>query len=316
MSSNSNVGQRGRGQNKHYWTPIEENALIDCLLELSQNPTWRADFGFKNGYLQQIEIMLETKLQRSGLKASPHIESCIKTSKGKYCCLTEMLSLSGFGWDNEHVMLLCEKSAFDEWVKKRKDASGLYGKPFPYYYKLAEIYGRDRATGTNAGNADDDEEEIRQEDTIGVDFGVDDNIADGEDDEEIDEFDGVSNTQHPSNMRRRSTESTTSAQQRNKKKRSKVMDGMSANIGALAESVSEIVPKLQGLINALSNDKEVADMQANLYTEISKIDSLTAIQCIKATNMLAEKPSLMRVFYAMSDEVKIQYIMNMLQNDA
>ena len=94
------------------------------------------------------------------------------------------------------------------------------------------------------------------------------------------------------------------------------MDGMSANIGALAESVSEIVPKLQGLINALSNDKEVADMQANLYTEISKIDSLTAIQCIKATNMLAEKPSLMRVFYAMLDEVKMQYIMNMLQNDA
>ncbi|KAF4388846.1 hypothetical protein F8388_019025 [Cannabis sativa] len=29
----------------------QDNALIDCLLELSRNHTWRADCGFKNGYL-------------------------------------------------------------------------------------------------------------------------------------------------------------------------------------------------------------------------------------------------------------------------
>ncbi|KAF4395162.1 hypothetical protein F8388_001549 [Cannabis sativa] len=73
-------------------------------------------------------------------------------------------------------------------------ASGLYGKPFSYYNKLAEIYGRDRATRTNA------------------EFGVDYNTIGGGDDEEIDEFDGVSHTQQPINMRRKSTGSTTSNQ--------------------------------------------------------------------------------------------------------
>ncbi|KAM6568848.1 hypothetical protein CsatB_016833 [Cannabis sativa] len=315
MSSSSNAYQRGRGKNKHYWTPTQDNVLIECLLELSQNSTWRADSGFKNGYLQQMEIMLEEKLPDSKLKASPHIESRIKNLKGKYSCLAELLSLCGFSWDNEHSLLLCEKSAFDEYVKKRKDASELYGKPFPYYNKLSEIYGRDRATGTNADNADDDEEEICQNDATGVEFGVDDNIDGGEDDEEINEFDGVSHTQQPTNIRRRSTESTTSNQQRGKNKKTKVMDEISTNVGALADSISNIVPKFQGLIDAIS-DKDVAEMQTNLFTEISKINGLTPMQCIQATNILAKEPPLMRVFYAISDEMKLLYILNMLQNDA
>ncbi|KAM6587596.1 hypothetical protein CsatA_010201 [Cannabis sativa] len=298
MSSNSNVDQRGRGKNKHYWTLEQDNALIDCLLELSRNPTWRADCGFKNGYLQQIESMLEAKLPGSNLKASPHIESRIKTLKGNYSCLAELLLLSGFNWDEVHSTLVCEKSVFDEYVK------------------LAEIYGRDRATGANACNADDDEEEIRHDDATGVEFGVDDNINDGGDDEEIDEFDGISNTQQPTNMRRRkSTESTTNNQKSGKNKKSKVIDSISTNIAALAESVSEIVPKLQGLADALS-DKNVTEMQDNLYTEISKIEGLTTMQCIRATNILAKEPALLRVFYAISDEIKMQYIMNLLQNDA
>ncbi|XP_060965521.1 uncharacterized protein LOC133034450 [Cannabis sativa] len=302
MSSSSNADQRGRGKNKHYWTPTQDSVLIECLLELSQNSTWRADSGFKNGYLQQMEIMLEEKLPGSKLKASPHIESRIKNLKGNIYIYLYL---------QQHGLIIC---VFVN-VQKRKDASGLYGKPFPYYNKLAEIYGRDRATGTNAGNADDDEEEIRQNDATGVKFGVDDNIDDGEDDEEIDEFDGVSHTQQSTNMHRRSTESTTSNQQRGKNKKTKVMDEISTNVGALADSISNIVPKFQGLIDAIS-DKDVAEMQTNLFTEISKINGLTPMQCIQATNILAKEPPLMRVFYAISDEMKLLYILNMLQNDA
>ncbi|KAF4403631.1 hypothetical protein G4B88_002484 [Cannabis sativa] len=211
-------------------------------------------------------------------------------------------------WDNEHSILLCEKSAFDEYVKKRKDASGLYGKLFPYYNKLAEIYGRDRATGTNASNVDDDEEEMRQNDAIGVEFGVDDNIDGGEDDEEIDEFDGVSHTQQPTNMRRRSIEITNNVV---RIKKTKVLDEISTNVGALADSISNIVPKIQGLIDAIS-DKDVAEMQTNLFTEISKIYGLTPMECIQATNILAKAPPLMRVYYAISDEMKLLYILNMV----
>ncbi|KAF4367600.1 hypothetical protein F8388_011241 [Cannabis sativa] len=59
------------------------------------------------------------------------------------------------------------------------------------------------------------------------------------------------------------------------------------------KSVSEIVPKLQGLADALS-DKNVTEMQDNLHTEITKIEGLTTMQCIRATNILVKEPALMR----------------------
>jgi len=58
-------------------------------------------------------------------------------------------------------------------LQKRPAASELLNKPFPHYYTLGEIYGRDHATGANAGNANDDEEEVRQEDSLNVNLGND-----------------------------------------------------------------------------------------------------------------------------------------------
>ncbi|BFG41001.1 hypothetical protein CerSpe_272750 [Prunus speciosa] len=150
---------------------------MECLMELHQNINWRGDSGFKNGYLNKLEIILEAKLPNSWLKASPHIESRVKTLKGKYGALADTLSQSGFGWNEEDMMLVCEKGVFDAWAKNKKDASDLFGKSFPHYYALGEIYRKDRAIGTNAGNADDDEEDVRRDDasahqnrSVGDDF--------------------------------------------------------------------------------------------------------------------------------------------------
>lgn len=49
-------------------------------------------------------------------------------------------------------------------LRKRKEASGLYGRSFPFYYIFGEIYGKGHPIGANVGNADDDEEEIRRDD--------------------------------------------------------------------------------------------------------------------------------------------------------
>ncbi|GAY66828.1 hypothetical protein CUMW_251910, partial [Citrus unshiu] len=150
---------RSRGLNKHFWTEVEDAALIDC--------------GFKNGYLQKLKAILEEKLPGCGLKGDPHIGSQVKTLKTKWSVLHDMLCLNGFGWDSGAMKLICDKSIFEDYVKKRPAASGLFNKLFPHYYTLGEIYGRDRATGANAGNADDDEEEVHQEDNLNVNLGND-----------------------------------------------------------------------------------------------------------------------------------------------
>ncbi|XP_050125783.1 uncharacterized protein LOC126603069 [Malus sylvestris] len=146
------------------WGTTEDTILVESLLELHSDPTWRVDTSFKNGYLGKIEAMMEAKLLGCRLKVSPHIESRIKMFKAKYFALTELLALSGFEWNEEKMMLACEKSVYDETTKGKKDVSGLYDKHFLHYHSLGEIYAKDRVVGANVGNTDDDEEEVRLED--------------------------------------------------------------------------------------------------------------------------------------------------------
>ncbi|KAM7461678.1 hypothetical protein LguiA_029799 [Lonicera macranthoides] len=83
----------------------------------------------KTGYLQEVEKMLEEKLPRCGLKASPNIESRVKTLKRQ--------------------------------TMAHKDAKGLRNKYFPHYNALIEIYGKDRATGEGAIDPIGEEDNIR-----------------------------------------------------------------------------------------------------------------------------------------------------------
>ncbi|KAI3885544.1 hypothetical protein MKX03_009242, partial [Papaver bracteatum] len=78
---------------------------------------WKADTGFRSGYLQHVEQMLKEKLPNAGIRADPHIESRIKHLK-KTFAIAEVIALgSGIIFDESEKMIKCEKSVFDEWVK-------------------------------------------------------------------------------------------------------------------------------------------------------------------------------------------------------
>ena len=53
----------------------------------------------------------------SGLKASPHIESCVKTLKRQFNVIMDMLTHgSRFSRDNEKKMILCDQVIFEGWI--------------------------------------------------------------------------------------------------------------------------------------------------------------------------------------------------------
>ncbi|TXG63780.1 hypothetical protein EZV62_010774 [Acer yangbiense] len=222
---------------------------------------WKADCGFKNGYLAQLETMMEAKLPNCGLKASPHIESRVKTLKAKYCALHELLSQSGFGWNDEHMMLMCEKNVYDEWVK---------------------IYGNDRATGVNASNAADDEEELQQDDTTdheNVESFID--LLNGNIGGQNMEFQSqgtedfeISSSQPPSAQRRKSTDNNIAISKRAHTVRNKATNEMHKDFSNMASAIAAMAPKLDGLINVLSYEKEVVDLQAKLKNELNNMEGL------------------------------------------
>ena len=51
------------------------------------------------------------------LKAVPNIESHVKLSRTKTTAIADILRVSGFDWNYEHNTILCEKRAYDEYVK-------------------------------------------------------------------------------------------------------------------------------------------------------------------------------------------------------
>lgn len=78
---------------------------------------WRAENGFKNGYLYQLEKMIKSKFPHITLKIVSKIESRVKLFQTKTIVIADILCISGFVWNNEHKTTECEKNTYDEYVK-------------------------------------------------------------------------------------------------------------------------------------------------------------------------------------------------------
>ena len=47
---------------KHRWTKIKDVVLVDCLVELTKDLSWKGKNGFRIGCLQHLEKLMAKKL--------------------------------------------------------------------------------------------------------------------------------------------------------------------------------------------------------------------------------------------------------------
>ncbi|KAI9084620.1 hypothetical protein K1719_033402 [Acacia pycnantha] len=102
------------------WTPIEDKVLVDCLVSLKVDHKFIADNGFKSGFANALQSMMEEKLPGCGIKACPHITSKIKTLKKLWQTAYNMVygtNTSGFGWDPDTKCVTADKEVWDEYIK-------------------------------------------------------------------------------------------------------------------------------------------------------------------------------------------------------
>ncbi|PPD66945.1 hypothetical protein GOBAR_DD36176 [Gossypium barbadense] len=184
--------QASRGS-KRKWVPEEDAALVSCMVDLHNVGTFNADTGFKAGYLNELEKMLEKALPRAMLKAKPNIESQIRCLKREWSVVYDMLNdqnNSGFGWDEHRQLVVAEDAVWESYVKSHKEASQFRHRSFPYYNQLTAIYARDRATGKDAQTAADVLEEIHAGDERSTDMNEERNtFYDCEADVSLDDMD-------------------------------------------------------------------------------------------------------------------------------
>ncbi|KAI9122775.1 hypothetical protein K1719_005664 [Acacia pycnantha] len=82
-----------------------------------------ADNGFKSGYANALQTMMEAKLPGCGIKATPHITSRLKTLKRLWQTTYDIIygpNTSGFGWDPETKLVTADDNVWEEYMKTLK----------------------------------------------------------------------------------------------------------------------------------------------------------------------------------------------------
>ncbi|KAI9072778.1 hypothetical protein K1719_045270 [Acacia pycnantha] len=78
------------------------------------------DNGFKTGFANALQSILEERLPGCGIKATPHITSRIKTLKRLWQMAYDMVygpNTSGFGWDLDTKFVTAEPAVWEEYLK-------------------------------------------------------------------------------------------------------------------------------------------------------------------------------------------------------
>ena len=85
---------------RRMWVPREEEILASALLDLVAGG-WKADNGFRTGYLTKIEDSLRAEFPKTDLKGTPHITSKISAWKKSYGILRAILGRTGIGFNSD-----------------------------------------------------------------------------------------------------------------------------------------------------------------------------------------------------------------------
>lgn len=115
---------------------------------------------------------------------------------------------------------------------------------------MFDIYGWDRATGANAANVDDDEEEICEGNDVTVNLGGE--LVNGPFTEDFVHV--MSNAPCSNTVPQQADSALSSSTNKSRKRRSKdkTFERLCLSIGAMADLATTIVPRLVKLINLLS----------------------------------------------------------------
>ncbi|PPD90688.1 hypothetical protein GOBAR_DD12375 [Gossypium barbadense] len=284
--------------------------------------TFNADTGFKAGYLNELERMLQKVLPNAMLKTKPNIESRIRLLKREWSIVYDMFNgqnNSGFGWDEHRQLVVAEDAVWDSYLKSHKEAAQFKHRSSPYYNQLTTIYARDRATGKDAQTAADVLEEINAEGvhTTGMDEERN-SFYDCEADISLDDMD-VS-TAEP--QRDRNQGGSSSSNKRKKKSDARDMSCsfdeaatlLSENIKAVGDQISRSIAS-EVVVQQKSEEYQKMEEKASiLYSTLWEIEGLTDDQRYRALLKIPQHPTQMIVFFSLPSVARLECIRRFLSN--
>lgn len=197
----------------------------------------------------------------------------------------------------------------------------MYYEPFLHYYLLEEIYGTDSTTGANVADSDTDKGQTKQEDVNEEHLDADLEVcANGDVLMDFNANLGVTKKtkvsvpdqlDRPRSGKRKFRENSPNAPNCGVQVESSIsMEEMSEKYGSnmassaastrfkidgLGLKVDSLVLRIDGVVNALYQAREVPDLQAKIVNELNKLEGLYDTQVFQVVNILAPKHDFPRV---------------------
>lgn len=339
------VSERGSKIKKHKWTRKEDEALIAALSELCESGWKRDNNIFRSGYTGVLEKELKIKLPGCNLKASPHIESRLKTLK-KHCdAITDIKDAIGIEWSNVEQSVVCDDDdVWEDWVKDHPDARGLRSKSFPYYDELRAIFGKNRGNQKCLENASDAEKALDVEklndyagnmivtegfNTMKRSSGngnlsnepeheeannhTENDMGAGESNDDEVSIDDVEGAQLQMQGGSTSTKNADKKRTRSSESWSSGLEGVAKMFGTLLEKHEEQFSLLVGLVGReVAADKAIAGKRARLNGELKIIPNLSLQARLRAASMIVSDPPKLDLFYSLSNDERKEWVSMLL----
>ncbi|KAG6403394.1 hypothetical protein SASPL_135612 [Salvia splendens] len=293
------------------WSPREEEVLLSTMKGLIVTG-WKADNGFRGGYLSRIMEALKREFPRTDLKTSPHITSKISQWKKSYNSLCGILGRSGVGFNlHNDYKIDYDDDQWEQIIKADKEARNMRFKSWPMWDAWKEIFGKDRAVGTTAADLGEMSKEVC---STGVPF------LENRDSEY------VASTGAPFGANPQNTKSspqgldqtasdndneTQSAQKKNKKR--KVVDRSDILLEMLAKSNEDINSRLDKLTNRIGYEFDVSKARNEVFPILGDIQGLTIGQQLDAARIILEKVQRLDLFMSLPEAFRHTYVVRMLE---
>ncbi|PPE01848.1 hypothetical protein GOBAR_DD01115 [Gossypium barbadense] len=292
------------------------------MVDLYNVGTFNADTGFKAGYLNELERMLQKVLPNAMLKAKPNIESRIRLLKREWSIVYDMLNgqnNSGFGWDEHRQLIVVEDAVWDSYLKSHKEAAQFRHRTFPYYDQLTTIYARDRATGKDAQIAADVLEEINAEGVPTTGMDEERNaFYDCEADISLDDMD----VSAADPQRDKDQGGSSSSNKRKKKSDARDMSSsfdeaatlLAENIKAVGDQISRSIASEVVVQQKSEEYQKMEEKASNLYSALWSIECLTDDQRYDALSKIPDHPTQMIVFFSLPSVARLEWVRRFLSH--
>ncbi|XP_012833678.1 PREDICTED: uncharacterized protein At2g29880-like [Erythranthe guttata] len=277
----------------------------------------KADNSFKGGYLTMLEPALAQRFPMACIRGEPHIQSKLQTWKKTYGFIYGMLETSGFGFNEETMMVVCEDDVWDKYVQMMSfaivhpEVKKMRHNSYPYYPSWQEIFGKSRATGANAqGFVDVVQDLLNGGTTSGsnVNQGNSSVPKDASVPVEVEEYSDDNLTSH--------TGSSTKAKTTGYKKRkvSELSSVIQPLVNMMSTYISDSKEALGDLSKQIGVEHDVSMARKNVFESLAAIPGLSIDHQIVAANKLVNSTYSMDLFFSMPDEAKHKFAMMLLDD--